>query len=333
MKELADRAQVNSIRRRPAATESDPVAEALHTARQVTAQKILDRNVESLDLETARSRKERLELELETKELESRSRSGGGDGDMTAVGILMNQVNALQEQVAIQQQAMYSQEIAVLEDKLAVLQQQVVSARDHGPTGISQVTALREQLEEYRGLLETISGWQTPPPITGESESLSAWKVRADLDRKRMDLEHEREAWKREDAQFIALKEVELKRQRDQEELSIMREHNQKMDRLIDETLPKILGHVQNFANAFMANRQQQPEASPQMQPPTLPPDVVPFSCVRCGQQLYYRQGWPGVICSTCGMVYESEGEDTEAASTVDVAEEASEEDEITTNI
>jgi predicted RNA-binding Zn-ribbon protein involved in translation (DUF1610 family) len=102
-----------------------------------------------------------------------------------------------------------------------------------------------------------------------------------------------------------------------------MRDRNQKLDRLITETLPTILGHVQNFAETFRANHQQKPDASPQVQPPTLPPDVVPFTCVQCGQPLYYRQGWPGVICPTCGSTYEYEQEKTEPVATVEEADES----------
>jgi len=260
------------------------------------------RTASEISLGEGKADVERLQLEAEKRRLEQEAK---GDGDSVFVNMLVDDLKEMRGALGEMQERIYTQERQQLSDQLGALQAQVAELRD-GTRDEGQLASFKRQFEEAKALIEILTPEAAPPPGGGDS-ALVAWRERARLDERKLDLQHEVAGWDREDRREVALKEVELKEETAREELRMRKEHYNNLDRALTETAPKLIAVAQEWANAI--RQSNSPQGSPRgADIPQLPEGVAVSPCISCGNPIYYREEWPGVICSSCGAEYKDMG-------------------------
>lgn len=295
---------IGTLRKNPALGAEDKIQEAMAFRREMAAMKIMDQSVSEMDTGAIQAENNRLKAEIEQKELK-RQTEGDKQKDSEWQGYLIQRMETLEKALAEQQQAMTEAQMNALREQLNMLagELQRVQAQPNQPA--SPVAVLKQQIEEYKSLMEIVQPASAPPTRT--DPSLAAWKLRAEFDQER---------WKqeREDRHTERIEEMRLQQSLTERELALKEEHYNRMDRFMTDTAPKVLDTLRSVVQQFTAKNGGEVAPPPTVAAqvvPVLPADTQSLICSKCGTTVYYREGWPGVICNGCGTMYTEKGEDT----------------------
>ena len=124
--DLRERSRIKGLSRKDG-RGVDPIAEALHVERQLTAGAIMRRGAAEVSLGEEEIEVKRLQLEMEKKRLEQEA---SGDGDSAIINMLMADLKEMRGALGEMQERIYTQERQQLFDQLGALQAQVADLQD-----------------------------------------------------------------------------------------------------------------------------------------------------------------------------------------------------------
>jgi len=303
--DLRQRAQVTTLRRNGnnGSSPIDPIREVLETRKQMTAAALLDQSVTQANTASLQAENDRLKVEIEGQKLLDERNGKSGDGEWREY--MFSQLQKTQDQLQETQKALSEQQTKALADRLEMLTGELARLQSERQESPSMVARLREAIDESKALLEVITPVSTPPPSMVADPTLSAWELRARYDQERWTKE-------REDKLNERLATLQSEATIREAQLQIEREHGERMDRFMSETMPKVVeigsqilarllpagGAAQVAAPAVAASAVPLPSAE------GLPAGVEAMTCQACGSRILYRPGYPVVMCANCGAEY-----------------------------
>lgn len=314
--DMLERARVRMVRRNPNDPDLppavDPVRGALETRREMLASRILEADVKeaetkAIDAGTAflRARIEKEKVERELK---------GGDEDQFRQW-MMGQLEATQQRLAQAEQARQDEKAQALNERLVLLQNELAALRQASQQPAERPGALiREYLTEAKDVMALVAPPPGPPPIlTPDQATLEVW-------REKNRLEHEARQWAREDQRAIEERRLAQEGDLALRKLTIEEHHYGQVDRFINDSGPRIIATLTQMAERWLGGANGAGGApapvvagAAQPQAPAVPAGAQAMPCQGCGATLLYREGWPGVICPSCGTEHVWKDEAPEA--------------------
>lgn len=271
----------------------DPVDDALAVNRKLVAQRMLEQSVAQRDTEAIKAENERLKALAEQEELR-RQQNPAANSDPWR-DFMMNQLQVTQQALNDTQNRLSEQQSTLLQERVAMLQGELEHMRGERPEAVDPLTTARASIESARAIMDLVTPATPPPSPTGEDGTLQAWILRARLD-------HEERMAEREERREDRRTDFDLKLQVEKERLALERERNQRMDRFLTDTAPRLLSVGENILARLMGT----PGAAA---PPVAAAQFVPdgfeaAQCQTCGADIHYQPNWPGVGCPKCGSYY-----------------------------
>ena len=280
----------------------DLLDQAVQIKKAIVANAMLDQASEEQAATAARARAERMKADNEVAELEKQRKEPAGGGFSEYILEEMRRLNASIDAVKDEKSQAYLQSLAqqmnALHDEISHLR---ATEPDGGGNALSQALAI---VGDAKALVDAVTPPSPPPSVGREDPALQAYRLRLEADRedKRRRSEEEREERREARLQEQAGKNREL---------DLLEQRQQRMDRFIADTAPRLLELGNQLLSAWT---KQPPGNSATAQTDTrqleLPEGVQVAECAQCHTRILYRETWPGFICQGCGTEWEVHAEE-----------------------
>ncbi len=313
-------AQVGGLKRNGSANGADPLREAIAARKEILGLQVLERSVRVEEQETTAAEVEKLKLQIERQRLLQEAAAAGNANagaipDAEWREFLVSEVKTLRENLQVSAEKASAAERAVMQTQLGMMQEELGRmAANRPPTAADQIAEVKATVEQFKALNDLLSPPAKEPRIPpGDTPELRAWTMRVELD-------HQRWAGDREDRHKERMEALRLEAEHRRVELSLAEADVQLKSRFVEQTVPRILEVfeplVQRFMTGFMeptggvptptAAASAPPVSSSRAstRPAALPAGVESTDCAQCHRPIFYRKGWKGVICQSCGAEY-----------------------------
>ena len=316
-KSVADLRQefaIPTLRKNPTTESVDPIEQAIEFKKKMVGLRMTDQTVAEMDASAMEAENRRLKVQLEQRELKRQAEGDDNKKDSELQVFLLNKIEGLEKTLAEQQQAISEAQMNALREQLGILSAALERVQAQASQPVNRMSVLKQELEEAKTLVELVQPIQQPPP--GADPSLAAWKMRAEFDQDRWKID-------REDKHSERLEELKLTNEIAKSELALKQQHYEQTGRFFSDTGPKMVDALQEIIKQFLTKNGANvpPQVAGDVKPniaATLPEGVVSLTCTKCGTTVYYRQGWPGVICNGCGALYTEGGDDPSKSASPD---------------
>lgn len=294
--DLRARATVPTLRRNGSPANADPLAEASRVTKEMVANRMMihavnAENAESVkaEAEAARAETEKLAAQIELHRLQETAR-GDGQGPDQWQTFILEELKQTRQGLEEARGQVAQMQVSALMERLTMLEGELGRIRERPQEAPRDTTALvTAAIQEARGLMEIVTpqGPATLPPADGAM--VEAWKYRAQLDHERWQVQHQadHEARMEKIKQDGETARADIKARQDQAAIT---------NRFFSETAPQLIPILKQVATGLLPHGAQA-AASPQ----AAAPGVIVGTCQNCGQPIYYRETWTGVICASCG--------------------------------
>lgn len=308
------RAAVPSLNRVDGHVESDPLKLALNDKRQILASKVLESSIHSSEAEAIKSENERLSALIEQQKLHEQVAGGSGKGEAWQEYILA-EMGELRKELSEEQARRHEATVAALQERLAILNDEMGRIKERGSEPVDQLGQAITTLQSARSLVDLMhpprpEREDKPAVGPGVDPSLRKWEISAEMEREQRRSDADDRRMEREE-------EWRLRRELAEKELALKQNESEARTRFFEATSPKVLEIVEKIfiliqhqpgpavapvAAATIVPGAQPPAAAPLFKDP----NIRSMTC-QCGQALYFRDEYTGVICTRCGAEYQNQ--------------------------
>jgi len=298
------RASIPTLSRSPNGhSNPDPIAEARSIRRELIADKIIDQATSETDADAMEAKNRALKAEIEFEQLKE-ARHGGGASDKY-LELMMAQMADVQHALADTQRQLSEQQLSALQERINIITAELQRVSESKPEVVNPYKAAAETIEQATHLFEMIHPKVDAPVATpkGVDSTVVAWETAKRYEHDRWLAEradrHEENLMKIKGELDIAREKLALERQSAQTKDRFFETYGPKAMEYLGPMLEKVLGAVQGGAGAGAGM------ASNAMAQAQLPEGVEVQPCSQCGQPIFFRPEFGGVICSRCGAQYD----------------------------
>lgn len=301
----------------------DPVQKALQDSQSMAAASMYRRTEADMAADMMEAEVRKLELELKREELR-RARNGGQNDEEANqfTEFIVEELKATREALAQANAAIGAAQRQQYEARLQALQEQLQAMQSAGPDlalePADPLDALERSftlVERAQDVVQKAHGRMAPAPQSRgiDPSEIELYKVRMELDRERFLAEQR-------DRHLERLAELEARQRIEQARLDLDRQRFDQEQRFMNQTLPNMIATAKEVINTYLEHRTTAEPAAAATGFPTAPvynplearaeaappPGAQVMQCQAegCGQTLYYRESWPGLICPRCGTEY-----------------------------
>ena len=273
-----------------------PLSTALALKEQIIANSLLDQTQNDLAAAAATSVANRYDAEARVEEAKAKRQAAAGEGSFAEYAL--SEIRALKEMVEGSRESQTQDYLVSLRQEVGSLRSELSNLRTDRPSPTDSIKESLGMLDEIQSVIDRVR-----PPLPAPSgpadhdPTYMAYKLRVETaaEQHRMEFEDRREARREALVQDRQLKEAEL---------DLLRGRQERTDRFIDQTAPKIVELLSGVLQAWTGKTVPAPAPLAQAQQLELPAGVQRTECSNCHAPILYREEWPGFICNSCGAEY-----------------------------